>query len=62
MQSINNFIKLFLQEEFYGRDIILADRDMVETNSGESFFANSENEICLKSVSLNVTVFLFLIR
>ena len=48
MQSINNFIKLFLQEEFYGRDIILADRDMVETNSGESFFANTENEIFLK--------------
>lgn len=24
----------FLQEEFYGREIILADRDMVETNSG----------------------------
>lgn len=28
----------FLQEEFYGREIILADRDMVETNSGNFFF------------------------
>lgn len=31
-------IFFFLQEEFYGREIILADRDMVETNSGNFFF------------------------
>lgn len=29
----------FPQEEFYGREIILADRDMVETNSGNFFIS-----------------------
>jgi hypothetical protein len=32
---LRNFLLFLLQEEFYGREVILADRDMVETQSGK---------------------------
>jgi hypothetical protein len=34
---LRNFLLFLLQEEFYGREVILADRDMVETQSGKNF-------------------------
>jgi hypothetical protein len=42
---LRNFLLFLLQEEFYGREVILADRDMVETQSGKIQHNSNSNSV-----------------
>ncbi|CAH1782846.1 unnamed protein product, partial [Owenia fusiformis] len=41
-------------EEFYGRTIILADRDLVEQGSGDPFGATTHSDLVLRSVEKGI--------